>query len=245
MSVVPRCRSCGAFVQEQDRFCWSCGLDLGAAGKPAAARTPLARELDPTVQLMLRRVFLAQRRGDLAEAERLVREALAVQPESVPALSMLSEILRKRGDLVGAVDAAQRATDAAAAGRDAAPPGALRRAREERARIQQSVVDELAEPSPVSRSHPLTLFTASGLAWHQSGRFHLVLVGLGLIGLVLALISVVRGGTVGYVWFAVSLASAGWCYHEAERRRESGLLWGPFVLCLGPFGLAVYLLTRY
>ena len=68
MSVVPRCRSCGAFVQEQDRFCWSCGLDLGAAEKPAAARTPLARELDPTVQLMLRRVFLAQRRGDLAEA---------------------------------------------------------------------------------------------------------------------------------------------------------------------------------
>jgi len=43
----------------------------------------------------------------------------------------------------------------------------------------------------------------------------------------------------------ISLGAAGWCYYDGESRGESGLFWGSFVLCLGPFGLTIYLLTRY
>lgn len=244
MSRVSRCKSCGAFVQQEDRFCWSCGAELRPAAAASLPHAAPALEPDPQVQLLLRRAFLAQRRGDLTQAERLAREAVEREPASVAALSMLSEILRRKGDLVGAVEAAQRATEAAAA-RGAAPPGALRRAREERAEIEQTVVSDLAEPALGERWDPLALFSSTGLVWHQSGRFRLALAAAGLIGLALALLSVLRGGTLGYVWFAASMAAAGWCYHDAETRREPGLFWGPFVLCLGPFGLATYLLTRY
>jgi hypothetical protein len=243
MSRVSRCQFCGAFTQQGDRFCWSCGSQVQLPEAPPSQVSRPAAEPDPVVQLTLRRVYLAQRRGNLVEAERLVREALERQPDSVSALALLSEILRGKGDLVGAVDAAQRATEAA--GRGPAPPGSLRRAREERAQIEQTVVEELQEePAPAFWS-PISIFSSVGGVWHQSGPFYLGLAGIGLVGLVLALVSVLRGGALGYVWFAVSLAAAGWCYYDAETRRESGLFWGPFVLCLGPFGLAIYLLTRY
>jgi hypothetical protein len=242
MSRISRCRSCGAFVQEGDRFCWACGTELqAAAGAPEPAAT--VQEPEPDVQLTTRRAFLAQRRGDLEEAERLLREALTRSPASVPVLAMLSEILRAKGDLVGAVDAAQRATEAAAGG--GAPPGSVRRAREERAEIEETVVSEVLEPLPAAPWSPVSLLTSAGLVWYQSSRFYLFLTVLGLAGLALALTSVLRGGTLGYLWFVVSLVAAGWCYNDAETRKEAGLFWGPFVLCLGPFGLAVYLLTRY
>jgi len=157
---------------------------------------------------------------------------------------MLSEILRSKGDLVGAVDAAQRATEAAAA-LGVAPKGALQRAREERARIEQSVLDDVLERRANPEWNPMTLFTAQSAVWHQSGHFYSALAAMGALGLVLALVSVLGGGVWGYVWFTASLAAAGWCYHDSEARGESGLFWGPFVLCLGPFGLAIYLLTRF
>lgn len=245
MAGVVRCRFCSSFVQEEDRFCWSCGSELTAAD--AAAPAPPAvqeKEASHDVQFALRRAFLAQRRNEPAEAERIVREALEREPESVAALAMLSEILRSRGDLVAAVDAAQRATEAATS-LGVAPRGALQRAREERARIEQSVVEDVLDRRETADWNPLSLFTAQSAIWHQSGQFFLILAAVGLLALLLALISVLRGGAWGYVWFAISLAAAGWCYHDAETRRESGLFWGPFVLCLGPFGLAIYLLTRF
>jgi len=250
MSGVARCKACGCYVQDEDRFCWSCGTELTVAEAPAAVKQAVfAREREAAtssdIQLTLRRAFLARRRGNPTEAERIVREALEREPQSVPALAMLSEILRGKGDLVGAVDAAQRATEAAAA-LGIAPKGALRRAREERAQIEQHVLDELLEEKPDSAGwNPLDLFRVSGAVWYQSGRFFLALAAAGLLSLLFALSSVLRGGAMGYTWFAISLGAAGWCYYDAESRRESGLFWGSSVLCLGPFGLAIYLLTRY
>jgi hypothetical protein len=243
VSRVSRCKFCGAFIQEEDHFCWSCGSALQLPEAPPPGRPGPPPELRPDLQLTLRRAFLAQRRGHPDEAEKLVREALAREPDNVSALAMLSEMLRARGDLVGAVDAVQRATEAAAAG-GAAPEGALQRAREERTQIERDVLGDLGELSD-GDWNPLTLFTATGLVWYQSGRFYLALAAIGFVGLLLALVSLLRGGALGYLWFGVSLVAAGWCYYDAETRRESGLFWGPFVLCLGPFGLAIYLLVRY
>lgn len=246
MPKVAKCRFCGAFAQEGDRFCWSCGSPLAPSGPTPATPRPAAAlliEPDAEAQLLLRRAFLAQHRGNLVEAERLAREAVARDPGSVPALTLLSEVLRARGDVVGAVDAAQRAAEAAS--ERPAPPGALRRAREERAHIEQGVIDELTHPSAPSSSNPAAIFSSRGGVWEQSGRVNLALALAGLASLVLALVTVLRGAALGYAWFGVSLAAAGWCYHDAETRRESGLFWGPLVLCLGPFGLAIYLRTRY
>jgi len=47
------------------------------------------------------------------------------------------------------------------------------------------------------------------------------------------------------VWFDVGFLADGWCYRDAAARGTGGLLWGTFVLLLGPFGLAIYLLARY
>jgi hypothetical protein len=220
-------------------------LNVSEASAPAGRST---REREPAtsndVQLSLRRAFLAQRRGNAVEAERIVQETLQREPQSVPALSMLSELLRGKGDLVGAVDAAQRATEAAGV-TGGAVKGALQKAREERARIEQSVMDELLEESPNREWSPLDLFTLEGATWYRSGKFCLGLAAAGIFCLLLALVSVLRGGATGYLWFVISLGGAGWAYYDAESRQESGLFWGSFVLCLGPFGLAIYLLTRF
>lgn len=245
MAGVVRCKVCGSFVQGEDRFCWSCGSKLAAGDASSAAPSAVQeKEASQEVQFALRRAFLAQRRNDPAEAERIVREALAREPQSIAALAMLSEILRAKGDLVAAVDAAHQATEAASA-LGVAPKGALQRAREARARIEQSVVEDVLDRRRSTDWNPLSLFTIQSAVWHQSGRFFLALAGAGLFCLLLALISVLRGGAWGYVWFATSLGAAGWCYYDADARREMGLFWGPFVLCLGPFGLAIYLLTRF
>ena len=62
----------------------------------------------------------------MGQAERFLREALERDGEDVSALSMLSEVLRAKGDLVGAVAAAQRATEVG--GAEGKTPGALAQA---------------------------------------------------------------------------------------------------------------------
>jgi len=192
---------------------------------------------------MVRRSYLAQQRGDLEQAERLLREALERAADNIPALSMLSQVLRAKGDLTGAVAAAQRATEVAEAG--STTPGAVARAREARAQIEESVVRELTSQAGPGEADPLSALTSPGDTWYRSQHFYFALGALGLVSLFLALGALLRGRFVGYVWFAVSFLAAGWCYHDAETRRAGGLLWGPFVLFLGPFGLAIYLLARY
>ncbi len=240
MSEVSRCKFCGAFTEQDDKFCWSCGAAVEEERETPKAR-PTA-ESDPETDLRLRRVYLARKRGQWQEAETLVQEALTHDAESVPALTLLAEILRQKGDLVGAVEAAQRATDAAQV--KGATPGVLRRAREERSQIQQQALRGVAGRVPGTSWNLISLLSMPGLTWYQSGRFYLLLTVLGVAGLFLALVSALRGHTLGYLWFGISLASAGWCYQDAETRRQSSLFWGPFVLCLGPFGLAIYLLSR-
>lgn len=238
---ISRCGSCGVFVRSEDRFCWSCGADLADAPPPRPRPTP-GPELPPRLALTLRRAYLAQRRGQLDEAERLVRDAITSDPDSVPALTMLAEILRARGDEVGAVEAARRATDQAAAA--GAPPGAVRRAREQRADIEEEVVRNLVEePSAVARS-ALALARGTGDAWFRSRPFHIAMAILGVAGLFLALISALAGGIAGYLWLALGLVMAGWCYHDSEARRQPAAFWAPLVLFLGPFGLVLYLLQR-
>ncbi|UCC67938.1 MAG: tetratricopeptide repeat protein [Armatimonadota bacterium] len=244
MTAVSRCRACGAFVQKEDRFCWSCGSELGVAAEaPQPRPTELPTEVDSEAELMVRRAHLAQQRGDLEKAERLLQEVVARAPDNVPALSMLSEVLRARGDLVGAVAAAQRATELAGAG--SRTPGAVARAREARAQIEDRVVREMRSQAGPGAGDPLSVLRSPGDKWYRSQHFYFALGTLGLVSLYLALAALLRGRFVGYVWFAVSFSAAGWCYNDAETRRAGGLLWGPFVLFLGPFGLAIYLLARY
>jgi len=240
MSEVTRCRSCGAFVQTQDRFCWSCGLPLDASASPPAR--PQARPPESDRGLDLRRAHLAHTRGQREEAEEIVRAVLAADPESVPALSLLSQLLRERGDAVGAVEASQRVVELAAA--EEAPPGAVQSARDQRVRLEQDVVSRFAYRRIAGADGFLSLFATPSDVWYQTGKFYLALSILGLAGLFLALVTALAGNKLGYLWFAASIFAAGWCYHDAESRGQSGLLWGPLVLCLGPFGLAIYLLTK-
>jgi len=244
VSAVHRCSICGAFVQEEDRFCWACGAEVSSAERsvaPGPSAPP--QEPDRRIELALRRAHLAQHRGQLAEAESLVRQIVAREPENVPALSMLSEILRARGDFVDAVAVAQQATDAAASGH--APPGAVAHARTQRARIEETVVRQSAGPLRGVGASPLTLLLTPGGVWYRSRNFCLALAGIGVVTLFLALLAVLQGELGGYIWLCISLLAAGWSYQDAETRRQSALFWGVFVLCLGPFGLAIYLLTTY
>jgi hypothetical protein len=244
MSEVSRCYSCGAFVQQDDRFCWACGRDLAPPEEKTPARTPpLDEGLSREDWLLLRRAYLAHSRNLPEEAERLVRVVLHRRPEHVPSLTLLAEIRRSRGDLVDAVAAAQDATDAARE-TGVAPPGAVKRAREERADIEESVIREVIGYHQSAAANPIGAFTAQGRGWYRRGGFYVFLAALGLLALLVALLLVLRGQAAGYVYLGVSLLAAGWTYQEAESNRRVGLLWGPLVLFLGPFGLAVYLLSR-
>jgi len=244
MAGVSRCSACGAFVDEEDQFCWSCGSALGKApDRPAAPAPQPVAEGDPEAAFTVRAARLAQQRGQPEEAERLLREALERAPENASALSLLAEILRGKGDLVGAVALAQQATEAA--GADAIAPGAVARAREARAEIEEGVVRQVTGRAQGGDGGPVSALLSAGDTWYRSGRFYTALAGLGVITLFLALVVSLRGESLGYLWFAVSFFAAGWCYQDAETRRTGGLMWGPFVLLLGPFGLAIYLLARY
>lgn len=244
MTSVARCDACGAFVKPDDRFCWSCGTQLAQEPADVAKRPALEPPgdwgLDEKDALIMRRAFLEEQRGHLDEAERLVREVLAADSNSVPALSMLTGILRRKGDLVGSVAAAQRVSEAAAGTN--APQGAVDRAREDRAKVEDQVVREL-RGSLAAAENPMAVFTSPGDGWYQSRQVYFALAAMGALSCILALIAVFRGELAGYVWFAVSLFAAGWCYNDSEGRRQVGLLWAPFVLSLGPFGLAIYLLA--
>jgi hypothetical protein len=153
---------------------------------------------------------------------------------------MLVTILRAKGDLVGSVAAAQRVSEVAAQG--ASPHGAVARAREDRARIEEQVVRDIIGPL-TGLDTPLSIFTTPGRDWPRSRRMYITLAAFGACALFLALVAVLRGQIGGYLWFAVSFLTAGWCYHDAENRRLAALLWASFVLFLGPFGLAIYLLA--
>jgi hypothetical protein len=244
MTAVSRCPACGAFVQKADRFCWSCGSDLGAAGEPVR-RDPAQPmpESDRGAELLVRRAHLAWQRGEMEQAERFLREALERDAENVSGLSMLSEVLRAKGDLVGAVAAAQQATEVG--GAEGTTPGALARAREARAQIEAGVVRELTGRAGAAEASPLDVLASPGDRWYRSRRCYFVLAVMGAATLFLALVALLKGQTLGYVWFGSSILAAGWCYQDAETRRAGGLFWGPFVLFLGPFGLAIYLLARY
>jgi hypothetical protein len=244
MKAIRRCPACRSFVHPEDRFCWSCGMEMTAPAAAPPAEAPPAKprmEMEPDASLPLRQAYLAQQRGRLDEAERLVRGVLDIAPDSVPALSMLTAVLRAKGDLLGSVAAAQRVSEVAA--ETGASSGAVERAREDRARIEEQVVRELGGPLNLYQT-PLTVFHPSGgEVWYKSAAMYAGLAGIGVVSLFLALVAVLRGHLSGYLWFGLSLVAAGWCYNDAESRRQTGLLWAPFVLTLGPFGLAVYLLA--
>ncbi len=74
----------------------------------ALERTPGAGEALPHQQLVQRRAALAQRTGDLAEAETLYRELAILDPQSVEAHRALAELALARGDTA---TAAQRLED--------------------------------------------------------------------------------------------------------------------------------------
>ena len=232
-------------MKPDDRFCWSCGTELAQAPDEVQRPAPQPRGdwgLDPKAALVMRRAYLAEQRGKLDEAERLVREVLEADRDSVPALSMLAGILRRKGDLVGSVAAAQGVSEAAVGA--GAPPGAVDRAREDRAKVEDQVVRELRGSLAAAES-PMGAFASPGVGWFRSKMMYLALAAMGVVSFLMALIAILRGELSGYVWFGASLFAAGWCYNDAESRRQAGLFWAPFVLGLGPFGLAIYLLATH
>ena len=245
MTSVARCLACGTFVQPADRFCWSCGTEVAQAPGEVQRPAPQATGdwgLDPKTALIMRRAHLAEQRGKLDEAEQLVGEVLEADRDSVPALSMLAGILRRKGDLVGSVAAAQRVSEAAVGA--GAPPGAIDRAREDRAKVEDQVVREV-RGSLAGAESPMGALASPGVGWCRSRQMYLALTAMGVASFVMALIAIFRGELSGYVWFGVGLFAAGWCYNDAESRRQVGLFWAPFVLGLGPFGLAIYLLATH
>ncbi len=241
MNQVVRCKACGAFLRQGDRFCWSCGHEL-AAPPPRAPEPPRLPEPEGELLLALRRAHLAQQRGRLDEAIRLTKQVLREDPRHVPALTLLAELLHAVGDQVGAVEAAQLATEAAA--ERGASPGAVRRAREERAAVQQQVLKELSPRREQPAEALMTVLTGSGDVWYRSRACYLALALLGLAALFFALVLLFRGLPAAYIWFGVNIIAAGWCYHDAETNQQVGIFWGPLVLCLGVFGLGIYLLAR-
>ena len=245
MSSVLRCTACRAFVQAGDKFCWSCGSELGRVATASGGNADTFQqvtELEPELAVLLRRAYLAQQRRQLDEAEGYVREVLARQPDAVPALSMLAGILRAKGDLIGAVAASQQVSEVALSGKS--PPGAVDYAREERARIEEQIVREMSNPYFASDS-PFGALQTGGAEWFRSRPCYWALVSIGLTAMLLALAAVLHGALSGFSWFGFSLVCAGWCYSDLQARRRAGLLWVPFVLCLGPFGLTIYLLVTH
>jgi lipopolysaccharide biosynthesis regulator YciM len=57
---------------------------------------------DARIHLALARMLL--KKGDLADAGRVLNEALELEPDSVPARLLLADLHRRRGDLSGALD---------------------------------------------------------------------------------------------------------------------------------------------
>jgi hypothetical protein len=193
--------------------------------------------------LALHRAYLARRRGELEEAERILRGVLQADQENVSALSMLAEVVQLRGDVVEAAAIADRAAELGS--QEGAPAAAVARAREARARMQETAAREARSQLPGRDGDKLGGLFRYGSQWYQLRAAYLALALVGVAAFFLALVATLRGQPTGYIWFAISFIAAGWCYHDAETRREAGLLWGPVVLCLGPFGLAIYLLARY
>ncbi len=171
-----------------------------------------------------------------------MRQVLQAKPHHVPSLTLLAELQRARGDLVGAVQSAQLASDVAAA-EGTAPPGALQAARAERAEIQERVIREITRPT-FENTTGLGLFSSPGATWYRCGWFYAVLAAAGAGSLSLMLVFAVHGAALAFLWLATCLLIAGWTYHDAEVSQRLGLFWGPVVLFLGPFGLAIYLLSR-
>jgi lipopolysaccharide biosynthesis regulator YciM len=72
--------------------------EVGQAYEEMIARNPR----DVRVHLALARVHL--KKGDLADAARILNEALEIEPDSVPARILTADLHRRRGDLTRALD---------------------------------------------------------------------------------------------------------------------------------------------
>jgi lipopolysaccharide biosynthesis regulator YciM len=72
--------------------------EVGQAYEEMLARNPK----DVRIHLALARVHL--KKGDLADAGRILNEALEIEPDSVPARVLTADLYRRRGDLTRALD---------------------------------------------------------------------------------------------------------------------------------------------
>ena len=126
---------------------------------------------------------------------------------------------------------------------EARPRSLEHRPRRTRRRFRKASSAKCSWPEATEAS-PLQVFLASDAVWYRRGWFFLLLSAAGLAALLFLLLLVLQGQVFAYFWVGASLLAAGWIYHDAELSHRVGLFWGPFVLLLGPFGLAIYLLSR-
>ena len=242
MTGLRRCRACGALLAESDVFCGECGSDIKPQAPPRKKETPASREERRDVARLVRAANLQRMRGRQEAALRLCRQAAELDPHSVMARSLLSELLLEQEDLVGAVE--EMAVTTELAKRTEASRGALELARRSRAEIEASIVEKVLGREEQQPWNLDRLFLDPDKARGASRDFNRALAAAGLIGHLLALAAATALDPLGFVWFGLTGICAYWTRRHARRRVGSARFWTRLVLAAGPPGFIIYLLNH-
>jgi hypothetical protein len=181
-------------------------------------------------------------RGRPAEALQLCRRAASLDPKSVMARSLLSELLLELGDEVGAVEEMAVTTDLAK--QTASSRGALELARRSRAEVEASVIEEVLgkeerEPWDLAR-----LFGETEAGRRASRDFNIALALAGLLGHACGLAAAAMLNPLGFLWLALTAITVYWTGRHARRHEGSARFWIGLNLATGPLGFVLYLLNH-
>lgn len=99
-----RCPKCGTESPDRARFCRSCGepLPQAAAGGPGAAR-PAAPTPEERARRLLEEAFRLSEEGKLLAAIQVCQQAVAINPGSTSAHSLLGTLYERQGDRDNAI----------------------------------------------------------------------------------------------------------------------------------------------
>jgi hypothetical protein len=169
---VPVCSSCQAELEEGFVICPKCGGDVVSdAADPAAS----------AVDALLAKANLARIRAEADEAEKLCLEALAADPSSAAACSLMGRIAADREQWDKAAHWLQMAVDSGApAAGDAELLADCRRALAERAAAK-----EKTEKVPHQRTAPLSAPTSRWTKWMAGATILITVVAIAWIGALL------------------------------------------------------------
>jgi tetratricopeptide (TPR) repeat protein len=95
-----RCPRCGTDSPDQSRFCRACGEALAGRAAGAAAQAPPAEE---RARRLLEEAFRLSEEGRLLAAIQTCQQAVAINPNSTSAHSLLGTLYERQGDRDGAI----------------------------------------------------------------------------------------------------------------------------------------------